>query len=347
MKLQKIYRKAWMEARLSAPQSDSDQWYVDFANRLLPLVQQSEYIKLLPAGREVKVALYLTWYLEDCVNNMGGWNRFIWFYCQIYQRYLPFYTLTDKYLADEVNLEDIQFILWSLVSVTNHEPPAEPTDPFAPAIRALADEIYAVMEVAFEQAPITDFDTADWLPDIEYMVIDDFDEDLFLEGDTCSNKEKEDWLTIVPTEHYDSPDVENFLIASGGEQLMYFGTYEEVRLFMIEKLKWKEDELIPGLDEEKEFVLFVSPRGLLIAPNVAPYFADKRNPRYDPVKAAATGKTLFYIPGRCPSDLLKYAMMHNLFPDAAFSFPDGKRILHEDWDFIARRQLGYFYDDED
>lgn len=347
MKHRKIYRNAWMEARVFARPSDNDQWYVDFANRLLPLVEKSAYIKLLPAGGEVKVALYLTWYLEDCVNNTGGWNRFILFYSEIYGRCLPFYSLTDSYLTDEVNPEDVKFLLWSLASVIDDVWPVEPMDPFAPAILELADQLYPILEEEFEHAPITDHDTSDWLPDSEYLVFDEFEDDLFLAGDHFTKREKKDLLTIVPGKSYDSPDVENFLLASNNEQLMYFGTYEELRVFLLDKLRWPENDLLTELECQKEFVLLATPKGVLIAPGVAACFADKRNPMYDPVKAADIGKTMFYIQGRCPSDLLKYAMMHDLLPDVALSFPDGKRILHENWDFIARRHLGYYYDDDE
>lgn len=348
MKRQKIYRKAWMEARPFAPPSDSDQWYVDFANRLLPLVEKSAYIQLLPTCGEVKVALFLTWYLEDCVNNMGGWNRFVWFHRELYQRSLPFYALTDEYMADEVNLEDVKFILWSLACEVNDEFQEEPVDPFSPLIGEFAEEVYALLDTEFEHAPITDYDTGDWLPDSGNLVIDGFDENLFPEDErTLSRKERDNLLTIAPGTYCESPDVENFLKATKNEQLMYFKTYEEMCVFMMEKLDWLESDLIPELKRQKEFVMLATLKGVLIAPGIAACFADERNPMYDPVQAATMGKTLFYVRGRCPSDLLRYAMIHNLLPNAAFSFPEGQRILHENWDFIARRYLGFYYEDDD
>ena len=42
MKLQKIYRQQWMEAHPRMQSADTDQWYVDFANRLLPVFEKSE-----------------------------------------------------------------------------------------------------------------------------------------------------------------------------------------------------------------------------------------------------------------------------------------------------------------
>ena len=73
MKLQKIYRQLWMEVHPRPQSADTDQWYVDFANRLLPLFEKSELTgQMIHKNRAV---LYFTWYLEDCVNNSGGWNK--------------------------------------------------------------------------------------------------------------------------------------------------------------------------------------------------------------------------------------------------------------------------------
>ena len=38
MKQQKIYMKAWLDAHGRAKAVDTDEWYLDFANQLLPLV---------------------------------------------------------------------------------------------------------------------------------------------------------------------------------------------------------------------------------------------------------------------------------------------------------------------
>ena len=64
MKLQKIYRQLWMEVHPRPQSADTDQWYVDFANRLLPLFEKSELTgQMIHKNRAV---LYFTWYLEDC-----------------------------------------------------------------------------------------------------------------------------------------------------------------------------------------------------------------------------------------------------------------------------------------
>ena len=41
MKQQKIYMQAWLDAHGRAKVVNTDKWYLDFANQLLPLVAES------------------------------------------------------------------------------------------------------------------------------------------------------------------------------------------------------------------------------------------------------------------------------------------------------------------
>ena len=115
MKQQKIYMKAWLDAHGRAKAVDTDEWYLDFANQLLPLVADS----FIYGGREweedqKRVALTCALYLEDCVADGGNWRQFIHWHRKSYGRYLPFYALTEEYLPDEINREDIVFLLWAI-----------------------------------------------------------------------------------------------------------------------------------------------------------------------------------------------------------------------------------------
>ncbi|MSE91184.1 DUF3843 family protein, partial [Escherichia coli] len=78
MKQQKIYMQAWLDAHGRAKVVNTDKWYLDFANQLLPLVAES-YIY---GGKDMEedqkqVALTCALYLEDCVANGGNWRQFI------------------------------------------------------------------------------------------------------------------------------------------------------------------------------------------------------------------------------------------------------------------------------
>ena len=63
-----------------------------------------------------RVALTCALYLEDCVADGGNWRQFIHWHRKSYGRYLPFYALTEEYLPDEINREDIVFLLWAINS---------------------------------------------------------------------------------------------------------------------------------------------------------------------------------------------------------------------------------------
>jgi hypothetical protein len=39
-------------------------------------------------------------------------------------------------------------------------------------------------------------------------------------------------------------------------------------------------------------------------------------------------------------------MQHDLLSEVTFPFEDGRRVLHENWDFIARRYLGKYYNED-
>ena len=92
--------------------------------------------------------------------------------------------------------------------------------------------------------------------------------------------------------------------------------------------------------------MYANPKGLLIGPDVARYFADKRNPLYNAEMAEEEAYELFCEEGLYPFDLLKYGMEHDLLPEAQFPFENGKELLHENWDFIARWFLGEYYEGE-
>ena len=109
--------QAWLDAHGRAKVVNTDEWYLDFANQLLPLVAES-YIY---GGKEMEedqkqVALTCALYLEDCVADGGNWRQFIHWHQANYGRCLPFYTLTDEYLPDEINREDVVFLLWAINS---------------------------------------------------------------------------------------------------------------------------------------------------------------------------------------------------------------------------------------
>ena len=211
-----------------------------------------------------QVALTCALYLEDCVANGGNWRQFIHWHQENYGRYLPFYTLTDEYLPDEINREDVVFLLWAINSPVGDDFDGV-ENPMDADLLEFADVLYNRLDAAFELAPISDYLATDWLLETELM-----------------QKKRMPLPIALPGEKMPA-NVERFLEASKGEPLLYFDSYDALKFFFVQSLKWEdeEDSLLPDLKEFDNFVVFANPKGLLIGPDVAPYFADKRNPLYN------------------------------------------------------------------
>lgn len=327
MKKSAIYMNQWLGASGRKRPQDTDNWYLGFLNRLLPVLKKAPlYAGTDGIVRVTRSALALALYLQDCIAQSGGWRMFSDRYRALYGAPLPFYRTTDEYLPDEVNREDVAFVLWSRMARPWSTEWKHFTicDPFRPELLALADDICRMMEACFEEAPIAD------LPSPEGWVM------------------KPDGLKpLSPLPEVTSQtrlisDVERALAYSGGTPLLYFATYGELCCFFTDVLKWdnRPDSLMPDLKDSKEFVVYANAKGLLLAPDVAACFRSTDNPCYDAGRAAAEGYKLFCQPCACPPDLLRYAMTYGLLPDVQLPFPGGKEVLQQHWEFVMRYYLG-------
>ena len=328
-KQQKVYMKTWVDFHGRSKIVDTDSWYLDLVNRLLPLVSKSYLYESQTAESQQQIAIMLALYLEDCVANGGNWRQFTHWHKKNYGRYLPFYTLTEDYIPDEINMLDIALLFWGICSPVGDKYFVV-ENPLDQDLLSFAREIYEQMDAVFEEAPISDNLASDWFMETELM------------EKVCTS------LPVVSAGEKLPTNVERFMEASGGEALMFFGSYGELKCFFIQSLGWEDDDdsLLPDLAEFEDFVLYANPKGLLVGPDVAQYFADKRNKYYDQEVAEEMAYELFCDQGLCPFDLLKYGMEHNLLHDAQFPFEDGKRLFLENWDFVARWFLGEFYEGE-
>ena len=333
MKQARIYMKRWLEINERSKQLSTDTWYLNFASQLLSLIDESPLYSKKFETEKVDTALSLAAYLQDAIAQSGGWKEFSNAYYGLYKSYLPFYTLTDEYLPDEINVEDISFIQWTLLSryAIFEEDEVIIQNPHDPDLIEFSQKVYDVMDAAFEEAPICDEPSSP----IWVMGLD------LLEMPLVPLPEITPGMTL-------KKDVENCLAYSKGEPLLYFTTYDELRRFFVEELKWedKNESLLPELRNERNFVIYANAKGMLIAANVSYCFYDPRNPTYNTEKAAAKGYKLFTYPGTCPFDLLKYGMTKGLFPDMQLPFPGGKEVLHDNWDLIARYFLCEYYEGE-
>ena len=60
-----------------------------------------------------KLCLYTAAYFGDVVSGLGLWQAFIKTHLALDDTSLPFYTMRPDYIKDEINEEDIRFIIWN------------------------------------------------------------------------------------------------------------------------------------------------------------------------------------------------------------------------------------------
>lgn len=332
MKPTPIFMKQWLDANRRTRILPGDPWYLNFSAKILPLIQQSTLFGENDRDRK-DAAVSLCLYFQDAIAQSGGWKAFTEMHRALYHRHLPFYPLSDSYAPDEINREDVAFVLWKLKSRTARLAPDDYTlqDPFDETLLALAREVYRLMDESFEDAPINETPSpASWVTGMDFP---DKPSAPLPEVASATRLSKYAKLCL---EHSD------------GRALQYFATYRELCHFFVEVLKWENtpSALLPDLQDGKEFVIYANAKGMLIARDVAACFCEEHNPLYNAGRAAAEGYKLFCHPGACPFDLIKYGMAKGILPDAQLPFARGKEILQQDWDFIARYYLREYYEGE-
>lgn len=143
------------------------------------------------------------------------------------------------------------------------------------------------------------------------------------------------------------PYYEAFVKATGGEEIRFFATYDEMNRFFIEGLGWEAGKRHLSMAEnDRDFVLLVNrDKGMLMARNVAKCIAAPMNPLYDMAYAREHAFECLSVRGRCPADLVKYCCRRGWLPDASFPGSSDMALVAANWDFIARCYLQEFYRD--
>jgi len=495
-----IYMQDWLALHPYNRMAETDQYYIDIANDILKIINQSTTSFSLNSEVKQTISCNLAAYFEDVISQEGLWRAFITKHKELYGKFLPFYSFSSDYYEDEINLEDVAFLLWLNIQLYVGNDKEEFINPEEPSLIKLAKEIFNLLDGEFETAPentfMTDFfsfenkdyhkfpafaNDAEWLFFQSYLLApcneepintiigqvhkhypkasdkdrnaivhdavnrlmfsdpcgplalqinewfsaiagpaqpykDYFDHFEFIDREEFYIIEKSNshikirsvangreidvtkeaiadssilvpWKTIITVScaYYNNEwwffgkfsirklnddedirpaasDVKSikaadpvytiFTEASQGEPLMYFSSYEDLKEFFINGLKWEDndDNMMPDLKAFQNFVLYANPKGMLIAPDIAEYVKDERNPMYNAEKAAEVALDLFTVQGQCPVDLLKYLENSGRLPDAQIKSElgeeHGKALLHNNWDFIARLFLESYYREE-
>lgn len=104
-------------------------------------------------GEDIRkgVVMAMVSYYQDVVADFGIWRSFVQFCRKEYGKPLPFYDEPENYVDSELNLEDIQFIIWySLESQLGFQGLVSPYDS---DLLRLARQVFRLFDYLYDDAP--------------------------------------------------------------------------------------------------------------------------------------------------------------------------------------------------
>lgn len=133
------------------PDREDVKYYHNLANELLNLWRVSGIMPDVDDKVKDELVLCVTGYFMDICSDIGLWRAFRISCSELCGRKLPFYNLPESYIEDELNIEDIRFLVWyvfSMYRLGNSVPSPEKED-----FRRLAELLYVRLDECYEDAP--------------------------------------------------------------------------------------------------------------------------------------------------------------------------------------------------
>ena len=147
--MRKLYPKGWLEYHPYTRTDEVDYYYTDIANRIYQILH-----KCLQDDEdwEEKAAFTLAAWFEDIISQTGIWQTFTEECENTHGTRLPFYPIGKDYYPDEVNIEDIRFLLWHSLQQRDLGI-GRIINPENPGIEMAAGEVYLILSKEYETAP--------------------------------------------------------------------------------------------------------------------------------------------------------------------------------------------------
>ena len=148
----KIYLNDWLKLHPNKMQVSSDIYYINLSNRFL---EKIDFVFGNEISTKTKrtVALSVAAYFEDVISGLGLWQGFTKKHFAMYGKYLPFHRLTEVYIPDEINLEDILFLIWSIMQPEILKTRKTILNPENPGIKLLGVSLFTIIDKEYETAP--------------------------------------------------------------------------------------------------------------------------------------------------------------------------------------------------
>lgn len=147
-KKNKIYIKQWLNIKPYQKQVKTDFYYLNLCNKVkdvLTIVNNDiNVIDLFDEDIDL-ISCLLVSYFEDIISQTNIWPTFVRLHDKMYGKKLPFYD-TSEYFANEINEQDIIFLLWYFIYIFTEEIEDEPFNKYsiiaASKVMKIFDEEY-------------------------------------------------------------------------------------------------------------------------------------------------------------------------------------------------------------
>lgn len=150
--MKKIYPKEWLELHPYKQTDSTDLYYTGIANKLYSCLNDSIISYTFDDDDNMRyISLCLAAWFEDVISQTGIWQAFTAECKKRYGSYLPFYPLDNDYYPDEINPEDVRFLLWHHVQYFRSMDTI--VNPENPGIELVAGDLYSILTDEYEMAP--------------------------------------------------------------------------------------------------------------------------------------------------------------------------------------------------
>jgi len=153
----RIYIKDWLELKPYEKQTVTDSYYLKICNDVKKVItrnKQSFVLQMYLNKKDIDIlSCFLTSYFEDVISETNIWNSFVKTHKRLYKKQLPFYIL-DKYYEEEINPQDISFLIWYFLNTMQEEKFIAPFNDF---IVETAEKVMEVFDKAWDYAPENEY----------------------------------------------------------------------------------------------------------------------------------------------------------------------------------------------
>ena len=149
----RIFQKTWLLFKPRNYSSPTDAYYLrvcnDVKKRLLKWSDVPLFMENLSEGDLDQLCCFLVCYFEDIISQTNLWRTFTRKHEELYGKKIPFYNAKD-YLEDEINKEDVSFLIWYYLNTINGE---RFIHPYHLLLIDASAKVMEVLDEEYEYAP--------------------------------------------------------------------------------------------------------------------------------------------------------------------------------------------------